>query len=99
MTTLETILTERLERLFVAELQYTSDEEPIVSAEGRDGVVPRDSAKGKYHQNSENHPRHEPTGATAHRLSPPCFRVPLFSTESILTEGAHRPGPPEAPRR
>jgi hypothetical protein len=39
MTTLETILTEQLERLFVAELQYTSEEEPIVSAEGRDGVL------------------------------------------------------------
>lgn len=39
MTTLETILIEQLERLFVAELQYTSDEGPIVSAEGRDGVL------------------------------------------------------------
>ncbi len=39
MISLNSVLTEQLERLFVAELQYNSDPEPVVSPEGREGVL------------------------------------------------------------
>jgi len=39
MISLNSVLTEQLERLFVAELQYNSDPEPVVSSEGREGVL------------------------------------------------------------
>lgn len=39
MMTVDAISTEQLEQLFVARLHYTSEEEPIVSPEGRDGVL------------------------------------------------------------
>jgi len=39
MISLNSVLTEQLERLFVAELQYNSDSQPVVSSEGREGVL------------------------------------------------------------
>ena len=39
MISLNSVLTEQLERLFVAELQYNSDSQPVVSSEDREGVL------------------------------------------------------------